>query len=278
MIAVLTVLAVALIDQVTAESNRAAATVKSDAVYEAAEGGINDYIAKLLDDPQFYDHYVANGEATRTICNTVAATGTCTAWGGTTYAAGATWPSGTHWGYKPTATYNDGKDNWYQGTGSAYGNSTKLTRLRLRPDDHSAAAPSLSTNYVTIVSTGCKLISGGSTCDTTVPRRTIEVRVRRATPADFQYIWGDDQSWGDTATTYGTIYVIGNICHDGTAYGPLEATGAINTTSACGSGVSVTRPTNAPMYTTTPQSNPATQALSLVVKPGSITSASSSSR
>ena len=157
MIAVLTVLAVALIDQVTAESDRAAATVTSDAVYQAAEAGVNDYIAKLLDDPQFYDHFVANGEATRTICNTVAATGTCTA-GGTTYAAGATWPSGTHWGYKPTATYNDGKDNWYQGTGSAYGNSTKLTGYAY---DLMITPPStmLTTNYVTIVSTGCQLIA-----------------------------------------------------------------------------------------------------------------------
>ena len=291
MIALLTVLAAALIDQVTTESDRAATAVTSDAVYEAADAGINDYIAKLLDDPQYYDHYVANGEATRTVCSTVNA-GACGVWGGTTYAAGSTWPSGTHWGYRPTASYPDGKSMWYAGTGSVSGNSTLLGSVNRATStltsgyayDLMITPPStaLSTNYITIVSTGCRLRSGTalpltqpqatSPCDPSVAKRTIEVRVRRATPADFQYIWGDNQSWGSNATTYGTIYVIGDICHAGTAYGALEATGNINTSSACGSGYSglPVRPTNAPMYTTTPQTNPATQALKLVVKPGAI--------
>ena len=80
MIAVMTLLAVVLIDQVTAESNRAASTVKSDAVYQATESGINDYMAKLVDDPQFYDHFVANGESTRQGCSSFnGSTGVCAA-------------------------------------------------------------------------------------------------------------------------------------------------------------------------------------------------------
>ena len=61
MIVLMTVLSVALLDQVTAESNRASNAVKSDGVFQAAEAGINDYVAKLLDDSQYFDHFVANG-------------------------------------------------------------------------------------------------------------------------------------------------------------------------------------------------------------------------
>ena len=82
MIAVLTVLSVVLIDQVTAESNRAASATTSDTVFQTAEAGIDDYIAKLVDDPQFYDHYVANGESTRRQCGAFSGA-TCTAPGAT---------------------------------------------------------------------------------------------------------------------------------------------------------------------------------------------------
>ena len=65
MTGVLTILSIVLIDQVTSETTRAGTAVKNDAVYQAAEAGINDYVAKLTEDPQFYDHYVAKGESTR---------------------------------------------------------------------------------------------------------------------------------------------------------------------------------------------------------------------
>ena len=65
MISALTLLGVVLIDQVTAESNRSAKSANSDAAYQAAEAGLNDYIAKLTADTQYYDHCVAKGESTR---------------------------------------------------------------------------------------------------------------------------------------------------------------------------------------------------------------------
>ena len=130
MVALLTVVAATLIDQVTSESNRSIAAVKSDAVDQAAEAGVNDYIAKLLDDPQYYNHYVASGEATRTSCTSYSA-GVCNAWGSLVVSPVANgqkaqaWTPGTHWGYNnPSATNN--MDNWFQGTGNAYGNSTVL--------------------------------------------------------------------------------------------------------------------------------------------------------
>jgi hypothetical protein len=233
MVAILTALSVTLIDQVNSESNRAGASVSSDAVYQAAEAGISDYIAKLLDDPQYYDHYVANGEATRTSCTTYSS-GVCTAFGSLVVSHGNTWTAGTHWGYN--AGVPNHKDTWYVGTGNAFGNSTRLCSgtpstcyaydLMITP-----TSPSLGTNYVTILSTGCKLVSGGTTCNTSaptgVPQRSIEVRVRRTTPADFQFMLNGTNSTCFGSTTYGVVYSTGNICHNGTAYGNLEAEGNV---------------------------------------------------
>ena len=226
MVALLTVVAATLIDQVTSESNRSIAAVKSDAVDQAAEAGVNDYIAKLLDDPQYYNHYVANGEATRTSCTSYSA-GVCNAWGSLVISPVANgqkaqaWTPGTHWGYHNASATNN-MDNWFQGTGNAYSNSTVLKGYAY---DLMITPPSstLGTNYVTILSTGCKLVSGGTTCDSSVPMQSIEVRVRKTTPADFQFMWPGNVSYGSDATTYGTIYAAGTISHQGTAYGNLES-------------------------------------------------------
>jgi hypothetical protein len=247
MVSLLTVLAVVLVDQVTAESNRATDAVKKDAVYQAAEAGINDYVAKLLDDPQYYNHYVANGEATRTSCTTYSL-GVCNAWGSLVVSHGSAWTPGTHWGYKnPSATNNE--DNWYQGTGNVYGNSTILKGyaydLMITPP-----SPTLATNYVTILSTGCKLVSGGTTCDTTVPEQSIETRVRRSTPADYQFMWPGSVSYGDDATTYGTVYAGGTISHSGTAYGNLESEVSVTGSPTLKNGAKIYTPTTNPSIRT----------------------------
>jgi Tfp pilus assembly protein PilX len=250
MISVLTILSVALIDQVTSESSRSAAAVKSDAVYQAAEAGINDYIAKLLDDPQYYDHFVANGEATRTSCTTYA-NGVCTGFGSLVVGPGQAWTTGTHWGYTASAPNN--KDTWYTGTGNTYGNSTVLKGyaydLMITPP-----SPTLGTDYVTILSTGCKLVSGGTTCDTSsttgVSQRSIEVRARRTTPADFQFMWPGNVSYGDDATTYGTIYAAGTINHSGVAYGNLESEVGVTGSPDLRNGATIYTPSTNPSIRT----------------------------
>ena len=235
MIAVLTVLAATLLAQVTDESNRAANATTSDAVYQAAEAGIGDYVAKLMEDPAYYDHVVANGEATRTSCTTYSS-GICTAWGSLTVQHGASWTTGTHWGYNATATNH--KDNWYQGTGNVFGNSTLLVGyaydLMITPP-----SPTLGTNYITILSSGCKLVAGGTTCDSTVPMRSIRVRVSRNTPADFQYMTPDmngvNVCFG--SNLYGKVYSVGdiNVC-GADAYGNLLADNNGSVASMCSGG------------------------------------------
>ena len=239
MIAVLTVLAATLLVQVTDESNRAANATNSDAVYQAAEAGIGDYVAKLMEDPAYYDHVVANGEATRTSCTTFSS-GNCTAWGSLTVQHGASWTTGTHWGYNATATNH--KDNWYRGTGNGFGNSTLLVGyaydLMITPPSPTLGTPP-GTNYVTILSSGCKLVSGGTTCDSTVPMRSIRVRVSRNTPADFQYMTPDmngvNVCFG--SNLYGKVYSVGdiNVC-GADAYGNLLSDNNGSVASMCSGG------------------------------------------
>ena len=273
MITVLTVLSVTLIDQVTAESDRASNAVKADGVYQAAEAGVNAYIAKLLDDPQYYFDYVANGEATRTLCNTYSA-GACTAWGGTTYAAGSTWTQGSHWGYKPSAGVPDAKNTWYAGIGDSGGNSTLLgsadssnsTMKSGYAYDLMITPPSssLGTKYVTIVSTGCRVVTGTpipippgtNPCDSTTPKRTVEVRIQRSTPSDYQFMWPGDVSYGDDAKTYGRVYSGGSINHTGQLPNGGDWGDLLSEVSVTGNPY---RPTGAKFYT--PSTNPSIRTL-----------------
>ena len=59
--AFMTLLSVTLIDVVRAESDRGAHANWSAASFQAAEAGLDDYSAKLVDDHGFYLHYVAPG-------------------------------------------------------------------------------------------------------------------------------------------------------------------------------------------------------------------------
>jgi Tfp pilus assembly protein PilX len=226
MIAMLTLLGVVLIDQVTAESNRAAASASSDAVFQAAEAGINDYIAKLLDDPQYYDHCVAKGESTRRRSDNYALVSASTDTASCQPGGPSVWPAGVRW------SYPSGKDRWFTGTGTASGTSTTLRgyayNLMITPP-----AASLNTNYITIVSTGCRVVDPDAApvqCvasnDRNARRRAIEVHVRRTTPADFQFMMTDmhDSNVCWASNIYGRMYSTGEIKTCGThAYGNLMA-------------------------------------------------------
>jgi len=230
MIAVMTALAVTLIDQVTAESDRSAAAVKSDAVYQAAEAGINDYIAKLTEDSQYYDHCVAKGESTRQRSDNGASVSHSTTTASCVPGGASFWNSGVRW------TYPNNKNWWFAGTGSSSGNSTALRgyayNIMVTPP-----AESLGTNYLTVVSTGCQVVDPTvaplqcNTGRTGAPMRAIEIRVRPTTPADFQYIVPamDASDPCYASNIYGTMYSPGNLytC-DAHVWGNLEAEKTVN--------------------------------------------------
>lgn len=228
MIVVLTVLSVVLIDQVTGESRRAASAVTSDAVFQAAEAGVNDYIAKLIDNTGYYDLCVAKGESTRStdagvlVPHSTSST-SCTPDGE------SAWRPGVRW------TYPNGKDWWYAGTGDASSDTTAVRgyayNLMITPP-YAAVGSNPGTTYIDVVSTGCKVVNPDATplqCDSAVRQRSVQVHLRRTTPADFQYMIQSMPTSGPdvvcwASTIYGRMYSTGDIYVCGaTFYGNLMA-------------------------------------------------------
>jgi len=180
------------------QGQRSQATNRS---LQAAEAGINDYIAKLTEDHLYYAHWVHRAEATRT------ATGT-----GATYDPGAAAPlkfDGTlKW------TYPNGRDGWLDlGDGLEY--------------DLQVFPPTATRTTVRIVATGRR---------TGVPssERALEALVRTASIADFQMISNAEVIYGASATTNGKVYAGNgsNIVHAGTANANLYAEGHVYRTKS----------------------------------------------
>jgi Tfp pilus assembly protein PilX len=191
-------IAVSLIDTMRTESDQSAHAATRQASYEAAEAGINDYIAKLIDDSAYYLHYVHPGEATRT--DTAS---------GTQVSAGNAWTGGTVWSYAS-------KDTW-RALGNGYEYDLQIT------------APTSTSKVVDIVSTGRPT---GST--NTGDWRVLEAQIRPSNVADFQMIADADISYGSSATTNGEIYagidsngVAHSVTHNGTATANIYAEGSI---------------------------------------------------
>jgi hypothetical protein len=188
--AFLTLTSITLIDIVRAESNRSAHSVWSEGSFQAAEAGLDDYVAKMVDDRVYYLHQVHAAESTRRPSS------------GPDVAAGGTWAGGITW------TYPNGKDAWKQLTNGYEYN------VQVIP-------PSAGSTSTRILATGRKV---GSTTDV----RVIESLVRPSLLSDFYRLSDDDVSWGSGASTYGKIYVNGNVNHQGTAYADIYAEGSIN--------------------------------------------------
>jgi Tfp pilus assembly protein PilX len=191
--AAVAMLSVSLIDLVRGDSTRSAKATVSDAAFQAAEAGLDDYTSKLLDDNQFFLHDVALGESTRRSS------------GGTLVSPGASTP--TAWTYGTTWTYPNGKNNWRSLT-NGYEYNIQIT------------APTATNKWSIVVATGRKQ-------GTTSPSRVIEEWLRPSSVSDFQMISNISVSYGSTATTFGKIYANGNINHQGTAFANLYAENSV---------------------------------------------------
>ena len=209
MTVLLMVLAFGLIDVMQSEASRSRTAVKRDAAYQAAEAGVDDYIAKLIDDRLDDVHFVHPGEATRLATAS-----------GRTVAAGQTWQQsdGNTW------TYPTGKDHWF---GSAKLGNGYEYNLEIVP-------PSASQPLIEILSTA-RPVNDTDTRDW----RELEVEVRPSSVSDYQMVADANITYGVGATTYGKIYagidgngVAHSVQHDGTAYGDIYAEGNVtgNTT------------------------------------------------
>ncbi len=154
MTVLLIVLAFGLIDVMQSEASRSRTAVKRDAAYQAAEAGVDDYIAKLIDDHLYYVHFVHPGEATRRATAS-----------GRIVAATQTWQQsdGNSW------TYPNGKDRWYGSTklGNGYEYSLEIV------------PPTASQPLIDILSTA-RPVNDTDTRDW----RELEVQVRPSSVSD----------------------------------------------------------------------------------------------
>jgi hypothetical protein len=186
---VLAILSVSLMTLATSETQRSSQNNRREAAFQAAEAGVEDYIAKMVDDRLYYLHQVHPGEATRQDS------------GGGIVAAGQVWNLGLVW------TYPNGSDAW-RTLPNGYEYSLQITPASL-------ADPTIG-----IVSTGRRT---GTVNET----RVVETKIRPSSLADFYRVVDGNVGWGSGATTNGKIYANGNIDHDGTAAANMYAEGNI---------------------------------------------------
>jgi hypothetical protein len=200
LIFVLGLLAPLLMDTISATSKQSNDSLVQAKAHAAAEAGINEYVAKLLNDTQYYGQYVAPGEATRQSgANTVASV--------LPPGAPAPWTYGTTW------IYPNGKDAWLDlGNGFSYD-------LEITPPQTGTN----TTNFLLITSTGKSNLASDSVQD----HQVVQMLMRPASVADFQMFSAGSVCYGDGATTNGKIYTQGNLYFSGTAQADLNAEGSI---------------------------------------------------
>jgi Tfp pilus assembly protein PilX len=207
--AAMMILATALIDQVRAESDRAAHASWSSAAYQAAEAGLDDYVAKLVDDHAYYLHNVHPAESTRS-----PSAGITVAANDCNYDPKDATSTQVAWAYSKTWTYPNGKDHWCQLPNGLFYN------LQVYPPGSAGN----STTSVRIVSTGLSKRRAASS--TATDMRAIETYVRPSNLTDF-YRFSDGDVSID-AETFGKIYSNRNVTHTDTAHADIFAEGAVN--------------------------------------------------
>ena len=205
MIVLLSVLGMSLIDVMQGEASRSRTEIKHDTAFQAAEAGVDDYIAKLIDDRLYPSHFVHPAESTRSSTANGRLVGAAQPW---LQADGSAW------------TYPNGKDAWY---GSARLGNGYEYNLEIFP-------PSQVTPMIRILSTA-RPVGDSDVRDW----RELETFVRPSSVSDYQMIADANITYGSTATTYGKIYagvdannVAHTVRHDGVAYGDISAEGGVS--------------------------------------------------
>lgn len=187
---ILVILGMLIISITFSEQTQSARQVRTVQASQAAEAGVDDYVAKLTQDRSYPIHFVHPAEPPRI------------APGGVVTAPGQPWTGGATW------TYVSGAATW-----RPLSNGYEYT-LRVTP-------PVPGSNRVQIVASGRK--TGGREI------RSYETAIRPATPLDYQRMVLNDLTYGATVTTTGKIYTGGNLYHPGKARANVHAEGKIMT-------------------------------------------------
>jgi Tfp pilus assembly protein PilX len=173
--------------------------------YQAAEAGIDDYMAKLKDDPQYYLHWIHPAESVRRSS------------GGVTVPVaydGSGNPIQQAWAYTNVWTYPSGKSFVRKASSSTVPSGYEYN-IQVTP-------PTLADPTLKIVSTGRK---AGDT--NTKDYRVVQQVLTPNSITRFYRIVNGNIGFGSTTTTQGMVWSNGNITHDGIAQANLYATGSI---------------------------------------------------
>jgi hypothetical protein len=167
---------------------------RSSVALQAADAGVNQYMARLVDDRYYYSHFVDPAEDPRIPVG-----------GGEPIPPGVAWPGGA-W------TYASGpSQTWAQLHDASARYGTSQYSLRVFP-------PAAGSDVVTIQAVGRV---GADRPNPLV--RAVEVRLEPTNVSDFQMISDRDITYGSAATTNGKVYSNGDINHRGSATAGLYA-------------------------------------------------------
>ena len=190
---------------------------RSEVALQAADAAVQRYVSRLVEDPFYYNHFVDEAEDPRTT------------------------DTGT---FKPkdpppaTSTTWDNSSNWtYAGSVTAW--KTLKTTSRYGLIDYSVRV-SVASDTVTLTATG----RVGSDRPNAL-RRSIEVRVKPSSIADYQRISDHAMSYGADAITTGKIYSNETIAHAGISRGDAYAKQILCTNGPCGTRAAGTLPSTA---------------------------------
>lgn len=218
---VLVLVSISIISLVSNESTRAVATSRGGTALQAAEAGLGDYLAKLVEDKTYYLHEVHPAESSRlgTSGSVVDPSDTClvdkvgavetktvTIGGAPASSAGLAWSGSTTW------SSPNGKDNWCQ-LPNGYEYNLQVT------------APAPGSPYIKIVATGRPT---GQTANTG-QWRALEEWVHFLMVSDYQMITASNYSADSSAVTNGKVYASGTLVHDGVANANLYSEAATPT-------------------------------------------------
>jgi len=226
---VMSSIAFVTLESIQHEQTTSYSQTNKQTAYQAAEAGIDDYRAKMKDNPQYYSQFVHFAESTRRDLPTstnVAATSGCTAsskpatpaW---PYATVLAAPAGGSPAGAPEWSYPNGKDHWCQ-TVNGYEYNLQIT------------PPTASSPIVTIVSTGRKT---GAT--NTKDYRVIQEVLSPNSIVRYYRIINTSVTFANVTTTNGLVFANQNITHNGTATANLYAGNSI-TISPSSPGIGLT--------------------------------------
>jgi len=167
-----------------------AASNRNDIALEAAEAGVQVYISRLVENPQYWLNYVDTGEDPRTDTST-----------GSTVSPGGSWTPSHTWSYPAKI------QTWVTLQNARFGLAKYNLRLFTDPNDQN----SIFVQSTAAVGAGTPVI------------RSIVAHVSPESIANYQMISNASIAYGATATTTGKIYSAKDVVHLGTADAPIYA-------------------------------------------------------